>query len=128
MDVGNSELSEKVLNAFHAAWRATGFGMPEQMCGNALAVELTARGIQFVREFCIEVVHLGVPIGIFRADFVVEDAIILETKSSEATQSTDEVQLLNYLRKSKYELGFLLVFGVKPRFRRLVVSNSFKPR
>jgi len=128
MIVGNSELSDKVLGAFHDAWRATGFGMLEQMCANALALELTARGVHFAREVWIEVVHLGVPIGCFRADFVVEDEIVLETKSSEAVRAADKVQLFNYLRKSKYELGFLLVFGVKPRFRRLVFSNSNKRR
>jgi hypothetical protein len=50
----------------------------------------------------------------------------LDTKSSEAIRGADEVQLLNYLRRSRYELGFLLVFGVKPRFRRLIYSNSSK--
>ena len=52
--------------------------------------------------------------------------MILEAQSTEGIRAPDEVQLLNYLSKSKYELGFLLVFGVKPRFRRLVYSNSRK--
>jgi len=127
-DQGERRLTDQVLGAFHDAFGVVMFGLPEQICANTLAVELQTRNLRFAREVRIEIIHRGVPVGTFRVDFVVEDKIVLEIKSAEATRQSDELQLLNNLRVSKYELGFLLVFGVKPRFRRLVYSNSMKHR
>jgi len=124
--VGEWQLTDRVLKAFYEAFGVVRFGLPEQMCANALAIELEALGLHIEREMRIEVFHRGVSIGWFRVDMVVEDKVVLEIKSAESIQTSDEAQLLNYLRVTKYEVGFLLLFGIRPRFRRLVYSNHFK--
>jgi GxxExxY protein len=47
----------------------------------------------------------------FRADIVVEDKVILELKSVEATNPVHKKQVLTYLRLIGCKLGYLLNFG-----------------
>ena len=60
------------------------------------------------------------------ADIIVDDSVILELKSASALVPEHEAQLLNYLRATDMELGFLLNFGERPQFKRLVFRNSRK--
>jgi len=57
------------------------------------------------------------------ADITVNGIIILELKACKKLNKKHELQLKNYLKASSIELGFLLNFGQKPEFRRIVFSN-----
>jgi GxxExxY protein len=57
-------------------------------------------------------------------DFVVDDVIILEVKSTRLLNPNDERQLLNYLRATSFTVGLLLHFGPKPKFHRLVSTEK----
>jgi hypothetical protein len=59
---------------------------------------------------------------------LVEDCVLLELKAVRALDSAHEAQLLNYLRATDIEVGLLLVFGLKPQFKRMVFDNSRKMR
>jgi len=63
---------------------------------------------------------------VFRTDIVVEDKIVLELKARSQIYPIHEVQLLNFLRASAFEVGSLLNFGPEPQFKRLVFSNARK--
>jgi GxxExxY protein len=62
-----------------------------------------------------------VTVGEYRADLVVEDAVIVEVKAVKAIDRMHEAQLLNYLKASRLKVGLVLNFGT-PRLgiRRLV--------
>ena len=47
----------------------------------------------------------------FRADMIVERAVILELKSAEALAPVHSRQLLNYLRLSGLKIGLLINFN-----------------
>jgi len=47
----------------------------------------------------------------YRADFVVFDKIILETKATDALIAKDGSQIINYLNATRMELGLLVNFG-----------------
>jgi GxxExxY protein len=70
--------------------------------------------------------YKGVGVGTFRVDVLVADAVLVEVKSTEALCDADERQLLNYLRATNIEVGMLLHFGPKARYRRFVYSNTNK--
>lgn len=57
---------------------------------------------------------------------MVEDLIIIELKAAETLCPEHEYQLLNYLKATNIELGFLFNFGKKPQFKRLVFANERK--
>jgi len=121
------ELTGQVLGAFLTAYRRIGYGFPESVSSNALAVGLQRRKIAYKREVPLELIYDGVSLGVFRADFVVDDSLILEVKSTKTIVEADELQLLNYLRASRFAIGLLLHFGVRHGFRRFVDSNNRKP-
>jgi GxxExxY protein len=70
--------------------------------------------------------HRNRPVGMFRADILVEDLILLELKARSALFPVHEAQLLNFLRATSIEVGMLLNFGPRPEFKRLVFSNKRK--
>ncbi len=49
----------------------------------------------------------------FRADLIVEDAVIVELKSVEVVTPVHKKQLLTYLRLADKRLGLLINFGVE---------------
>ena len=121
-------LSGQVLACFYRVYNGLGFGFLESVYCNALAHEFQKAGIPFVREAPVDVWYDGKIVGQFRADFSIDQKIVLEVKASQAIGEADRKQLLNCLRCSDVELGLLLHFGPRPSHQRLVYSNDRKGR
>ncbi|GAB6011124.1 GxxExxY protein [Viscerimonas tarda] len=77
-------------------------------------------------EKLIKVYHNGRVVGDYRADLVIENCIILELKACEELNSAHETQLLNYLKATDIEVGYVLNFGKSAKFSRKVYSNKRK--
>ena len=78
-----------------------------------LAAELRKRGFRVVQQQAIPVVYDEVELGVgFRADLIVEGAIIVEIKSVEAVAPVHKMQLLTHLRLADKRLGLLINFNV----------------
>ena len=121
-----AKLSETILDCFFFVYKQFGFGFLESVYANALATELEYRGVKVRREFPIDLYHRGKRVGIYRADLLVESRILVETKSTRKLVEEDERQLLNQLKATPIELGFLLHFGPKPKFLRRILTNDQK--
>lgn len=119
-------LSNTVIKAFYNVYNRLGYGFLEKVYENALVLELQRLGIHGRRQIPIKVYDLGVLVGEYFADIVVEDKIILELKASENLCEAHEAQLLNYLKATSVEVGFLFNFGTKPQFKRKIFENKFK--
>jgi len=65
-------------------------------------------------------------VGEYFADIIVNDLIILELKANSAIQEQHECQLLNYLKATNIELGFLFNFGTEAEYKRKVFMNKYK--
>lgn len=114
--------------------RALGCGFLESVYQNALAYELQRAGLRAECEVPIKVFYDGVDVGEFYADILVEKQIIVENKSVEQLGPAHEVQLVNYLTATEYEVGLLFNFGssslqYKKKFRvyRKPGSNPVNP-
>ena len=83
-------------------------------------MELGQRGLDFQRESALHVYYKQRVAGVFRADFVVENRVLLELKASVAVGDPERRQLLNYLRITHMRLGLLLHFGPEPKVHRLI--------
>ena len=77
------------------------------------------------REALIQVGYDGIVLGTYRADLLVEGRLIVEVKTDIGFGGGPERQLRNYLRCSDIEVGILLVFGLKPRFKRRSLTPSW---
>jgi GxxExxY protein len=118
------ELTKSILACFYAVYDSLGYGFLENVYCNALAVELRRRGHRVSREVLTPVYYRGVQVARYRIDFVVDDAVIIEVKSTELLNPNDTRQLLNYLRATPFTVGLLLHFGPKPKFKRLVSTRE----
>lgn len=122
----HGDLSARIIGAFFDAYNGIGFGYPETMCRNALVVELQKKNLGFAREVPNEVIHSGVPIGVFRFDLVVETKVLVEVKASKELTDADRRQIQSYLKASPFEVGLLMNFGPKPDHERYVYTNARK--
>jgi GxxExxY protein len=122
----HGSITKSILAAFYAVYDKLGFGFLEHVYCEALAIELRRRGHKVSREVTVPVFYDGIPIARYRLDFVVDDAVVLEIKSTELLNPSDRRQLLNQLKATRFEVGLLLHFGPKPKFYRLIATEQFK--
>ena len=119
-------LVDKILTCFYRVYNDLGYGFLEKVYQNALYYALNDEGLKCEAEKPIKVYHNGRVVGDYRADLLVEDCVLLELKSSESLNSANEKQLINYLKATTIEVGYVLNFGQKPQFSRKVFSNINK--
>jgi len=83
-------------------------------------LELRGRKISLQKEF--RVVYRKKEVGIYYADLVVEDKVIVEVKAVENIDNIHRAQLLNYLRISGLRVGLIINFA-KPKlqYERLII-------
>ena len=110
-----NELSHAVIGAAVEVQRVLGTGLLESAYCAALAIELSEREIGFARELAVPALYRGRPLGVaYRADFVVEGALIVEVKAIDTVMEAHRAQLLTYLRLAGLRLGLLINFHVFP--------------
>jgi GxxExxY protein len=124
----HKELSEEILDAFYEVYHNLGYGFLEKVYQNALFLELKERRLTVVPQRPCPVYYKGKQVGEYFCDMLVNSLIILELKACECIREEHEIQLLNYLKASEIELGFVLNFGKKPEFLRKIWSNNFKEK
>lgn len=83
----------------------------ESVYQKALAEELKNKDLNVEREKQLPVYHLGIKVGTYAPDLLINDAIILELKAKPFLHKDDVQQFWYYLKNSKFKLGFLVNFG-----------------
>jgi GxxExxY protein len=121
-----SELTDAVIGVFYDVYNELGFGFLESVYRNSLRLPLIEKGLSVEQEVPVSVFFRGQNVGDFRADLVVNSAILLELKTAERIIPAHESQVLNYLRSTALEIGLILNFGPRPQVRRLLLDNSRK--
>ncbi|ADQ78216.1 hypothetical protein Palpr_0054 [Paludibacter propionicigenes WB4] len=125
-DLISKELIDIILTQFYRVYNDLGYGFLERVYQNALYFALVNEGLKCEVEKPIKVFHDGHVVGDYRADLLVEDCVILELKACEEINPAHEAQLINYLKATEIEVGYLLNFGKKAKFSRKVYSNNRK--
>ncbi len=123
------ELSYKLQGLFFEIRNNYGPGQKENIYQNLLVEFLKENKILFEKEKAIKIyTPKGKVVGTYKPDFIIDNKIVIEVKSSSFTTKTDEKQLYYYLRNSKYEIGFLVNFST-PRIyiKRIIYTNDRKP-
>jgi GxxExxY protein len=107
------ELSYTVLQSGFSVHNILGPGLLESAYEGAFCVELFKAGILFDRQKVYPLYYKGEYIGAYIADLVVDNKIIVELKSVSQLTSVMEAQLLNYLKLSKLQVGYLMNFNAE---------------
>lgn len=119
-------VTKRILRVFYEVYNDLGHGFVESVYQRAMLIALVEDGLQVRSELPLPVRFRGRNVGDFRADIVVNDAVLIELKAAEHLDKPHEVQVLNYLRACELEVGLLLNFGPKPGFRRFIFNNDQK--
>jgi GxxExxY protein len=110
-----NDYSHDIIGAAVEVQRVLGVGLLESTYAEALAIELSDRGLSYEREVPVEAWYKDEPLGVaYRADFIVENSVILELKAIELVTELHRAQLLSYLRVSGLKLGLLINFHAFP--------------
>jgi GxxExxY protein len=89
-----------------------GPGLLESVYETVLAESLRQRGLSVEQQLPVPIKFRGLTFpDAFRADLIVEKALIIEIKSVERNAPVHLKQLLTYLRLMKQPLGLLMNFG-----------------
>ena len=121
-----SALTESVICCFYSVYNTLGSGFLEKVYENALAIELTERGIPQQQQVPIQVAYKRVPVGQYVCDLLVDNKVIVEVKAVKSLLPEHEAQILNYLKATGIEIGLLLNFGREPEIRRRVYTKDRK--
>ena len=109
--IKNDHLTEKIIGLAIAVHRELGPGFLESVYHRALAMELEDAGISFAVQSPLQVSYKGRSAGLFVADLIVENRLVVELKVCEFIQKIHEVQLVGYLKATGINLGLILNFG-----------------
>lgn len=118
-------LSRIVVDAIFQVHKHVGPGLFESVYEELLAFEFEARSINYRRQQIIPIQYKNAVLveNAFKADFIIENKIILELKSIEQLAPVHYKQVLTYLRLSRIRLGILVNFNevlIKEGIHRIV--------
>ena len=114
-----------IIGAAMAVHRELGHGFLEPVYQAALEREFQLRKIPYQREVDIPVFYREEPLPVsYRADFICYSSVIVELKALTKLTSTEESQVINYLKATGHERALLINFGaLSLQHKRLVLSN-----
>lgn len=117
-------LMAQIISSSYDVINSLGTGFLESVYQRALIMELKNKGVSCEMEKPIEVFYKGEIVGAYRADIVVEDKIIIETKVCDEIALAHEFQVVNYLKASKIDYGIIINFGTLP----LGIKRKFRTK
>jgi len=124
-ELKHADITKKIIGASFEVHKFLGNGFQEVIYQRALQYEMYQADLTFQREIEQPIYYkdLPKPIGTRRADFVVEDKVLVELKAVIQLEDVHLAQALNYLKVYKLEVGLLINFGSKSlTFKRLIRS------
>ncbi|MBT3228027.1 MAG: GxxExxY protein [Candidatus Marinimicrobia bacterium] len=119
------ELTDNIIKLAIEVQKELGLGFLERVYENALIIALQEEDLVVDQQKQLDVYFRGHNVGIYVADMVVEEKIILEIKAVENISRPHYAQLINYLKASGMEVGYVINFGRIPlQFKRHAKSNQ----
>jgi GxxExxY protein len=119
------ELSYKIVGIAMTVHRKLGLGFKEAVYKDALAFAFDKQDILYSREKSYRIFYDGVALAHrYVADFIIDEKIILEIKSSSGIHPEFITQTLNYLKASGLRLGIIICFGGTSLVYKRVIAPS----
>jgi len=100
-----------------------GHGLHEKIYENCLCVEFRLRGIPYTQQERHRVLYKGDLVGEYVPDLVVEQKLIVDTKTIDRITDHERGQMLNYLRITTLPVGIILNFKhARLEWERLILT------
>jgi GxxExxY protein len=120
----HDRLTGRIIGCAIEVHRMLGPGLLESAYEEALCVELEEAGLAYQRQLPVPIKYKGRTLGEYRLDLLVEDAVVVEVKSTERDDPVFMSQLLTYIRLTGKRVGLLINFNrrlLKNGITRMVV-------
>lgn len=105
------EITYKIIGCAMKVHNTLGNGFQEVIYQRCLAIELERAGLGFGREIEQTIFYEGIHVGTRRADFVVEEKVIVEIKALINLEDVHLAQAKNYVVAYDFPTGLLINFG-----------------
>ncbi len=115
------EVTSDILQSSFEVHNTLGCGLLEKIYENSLMVDLKLKGRTVTSQKDYKVYYKNEVVGIYYADLIVDNKVIIEIKAVENIDDIHKAQLLNYLKISKLRVGLIINFA-KPKleYKRLI--------
>jgi GxxExxY protein len=114
------DITQKIIGAAMEVHKTLGNGFQEVIYQRALEIEMHNLGLNYIREYEMDIYYKKDRIGGRRVDFFVENCIMVELKALIQMEDVHLAQAMNYLEAYKVEIGLLINFGAKSlQFKRV---------
>lgn len=120
------EITYKINGCAMKVHQVLGNGFQEVIYQRCLAIELEKAKLNFGREIEQEIFYENHLVGTRRADFIVEDMIVVELKALIELEDVHLAQAKNYLIAYHKPLGLLINFGSKSLQFKKVYNPKYK--
>ena len=107
-----NRITGRIIGAAQMVSNTLGCGFLEKVYENAMVVELRRGGLRVEQQREIRVRYREEVVGIYVADLVVEDTVLVELKSTLVLDRIHRAQCINYLKATGHRICLLLNFGL----------------
>lgn len=118
------ELTYTVIGCAMKVHNQLGCGFQEVIYQRCLAIELRKTKFDFVREQDQTIYYEGEDVGTRRADFIIDNKLVVELKAILTLEDIHLVQTKNYTTAYQFERGLLLNFGAIKLQYKLIFKNN----
>jgi len=118
------QLTFDIIGCAMKVHNTLGNGFQEVIYQRCLAIELERAGIEFGREVEQTIYYNGINVGTRRADFVVDNKVIVELKALINLEDVHLAQAKNYVVAYKFEKGLLINFGALSLQYKLIFNQN----
>ena len=119
------DLTYKIIGCAMKVHNTLGNGFQEVIYQRCLAIELSNAELNFGREIEQVIFYYGTEAGTRRADFIVEEKIVVELKALIALEDVHLAQAKNYVVAYNFAKGLLINFGAKSLEYKLIFNPKY---
>ena len=122
------ELTYKINGCAMKVHSTMGNGFQEVIYQRCLAIEFQKAAISFGREIEQTLYYEGIVVGTRRADFVVENTLIVELKAVINLEDVHLAQAKNYVVAYNFSVGLLINFGAQSLQFKKIYNPKYTPK
>jgi GxxExxY protein len=105
------DLTYKIIGAAIEVHKDLGPGLLESVYNKCLKQEFSSRGLSYSNELTIPIHYKGIEVNaVLRCDFLIEDLIVLDSKTVDFIAPVHEAHVLTYMKLLRKPKGILINF------------------
>ncbi len=119
------DLVYRIIGCAMAVHNEIGHGFREKTYENALCVEFKHEGLEYAQQSAFPVMYRNEKVDRYIPDLIVENKIIVDTKTVESIIDEHRGTILNYLRITNLQVGLIINYKhPKLEWERLVLDTA----